>query len=119
MNRLVGILSTVLAIAMSIAVFQITYMVDDLEDELRQLNSSILEEQKNMQVLQGEWAHLNDPDRLRDLAQRFLQLEPISGEQVVKIDDLPADAAALPAATEAVAAPHPDVKAASLREGGQ
>ena len=41
-------------------------------------------------LLRAEWAHLNDPNRLSDLARRHLDLAPVAGVQVVRFDILPA-----------------------------
>jgi len=39
-------------------------------------------------ILKAEWALLNDPDRLSDLALRHLALKPIDPRQFVSLDDL-------------------------------
>ncbi|HBC06239.1 MAG TPA: hypothetical protein DC046_01505 [Rhodospirillaceae bacterium] len=39
--------------------------------------------------MQAEWAHLNDPQRLRLLAERYLGLEPIATKQLGAVEDIP------------------------------
>lgn len=66
-----------LAVLVGIALFQVKYEVQSLEDELRQLNADILHEQEQIHVLRAEWAHLNRPQRLEALAARYLDLVPM------------------------------------------
>jgi hypothetical protein len=40
-------------------------------------------------VLDAEWSHLNDLPRLRALASRYLNLEPVQPEQFATLADLP------------------------------
>ena len=40
-------------------------------------------------MLRAEWAHLNDPHRLADIARRYLDLAPVAGVQLVRLDALP------------------------------
>jgi cell division protein FtsL len=88
MTRLTIILSAVLALVLSITVFRITYQVDALEKELNALNQDILSEQETIHILNAEWSYLNDPTRLYDLAKRYLNLEEMRGEQLIKMEML-------------------------------
>ncbi len=40
-------------------------------------------------MLHAEWAHLNDPERLRNLAERYLGLAPIAPVQLGSLEALP------------------------------
>jgi len=88
MTRLTIILTSVLALVLSVAVFRITYQVDALEKELHSLNKDILSEQETIHILKAEWSYLNDPVRLYDLAKRYLSLEEMRGEQLIDIEML-------------------------------
>lgn len=88
MKRLTIILSAFLAITLSVAVFRITYQVDALEKQLLSLNKEILDEQETIHILNAEWSHLNDPERLYRLTKRFLGLEQMRGAQIINMDKL-------------------------------
>jgi hypothetical protein len=63
--------------------------VQTLERELVSLNRGIQEDIKVIHVLKAEWSHLNSPARLRELAQRHIQLNPIQAEQIINFSALP------------------------------
>ncbi|WP_167730534.1 cell division protein FtsL [Terasakiella sp. SH-1] len=86
MTRLTIGLTVFLAIVLAIGVFRITYQVDALEKELKALNKEILQEQETIHILKAEWSYLNDPNRLEDLAKRYLGLEEMRGEQLINMD---------------------------------
>jgi cell division protein FtsL len=88
MTRLTIALTAFLALALSIAVFRITYQVDELEGRLHSLNNEILDEQETIHILKAEWSYLNDPHRLEVLAKRYLGLEEMTGEQLINMETL-------------------------------
>lgn len=63
--------------------FHISYEVQSLEDELTGLNRQITHQQDSIRVLHAEWAYLNQPSRLRTLADRLSTLEPVSPDQLI------------------------------------
>ena len=69
--------------------FQLKYRVQGQEQELTHLFRQIQNDRDQIQVLRAEWAHLNDPHRLADLARRYLDLAPVAGVQLVRLDALP------------------------------
>ena len=72
-------------------VFVIKNCVADLEKELGQINSKINEDVKSIHILKAEWSHLNNPERLRNLAAKHIALEPVKAEQIVSYALLPFD----------------------------
>lgn len=73
----------------SIALFNITFKVEQLQEELNSLNKQILEEQKAVHVLQAEWGYLARPERIEALAHRLLPyLHPPGAHQVGDIEHL-------------------------------
>jgi len=89
MIRSTTILSILIAGALSLALFSLKYQVSDLEGELKDLNRAIAREQQAIHVLKAEWSHLNDLQRLRELAERYLGLESIDGSQLSTLSALP------------------------------
>ncbi|HEX3064091.1 MAG TPA: hypothetical protein VFA91_08960 [Candidatus Polarisedimenticolia bacterium] len=89
MIRLGSILWLALIALASIGTFQLKYRVQAQEQELTRLDRQIQRDRDAIQVLHAEWAHLNDPGRLADLARRHLDLAPVAGVQIVRFDVLP------------------------------
>ncbi len=82
------ILSTLVASGLIMTLFTVKYQVQDLEDELVRLNKMVVADRQAIHVLEAEWSHLNDPVRLRKLAERHLGLVEIKPEQLVRIESL-------------------------------
>jgi hypothetical protein len=57
-------------------------MVDDLSETKRQIKS----EQKSIRVLKAEWSYLNHPDRLRMLANKYLDTKYVLLSKIHHID---------------------------------
>lgn len=74
--------------ATAVALFELKYEVQRLEEELAALDRDLLTSQETIHVLRAEWSYLNRPDRLKDLAARHLDLEPLTGEQIATLDAL-------------------------------
>lgn len=89
MSKRTTFFALALAAVMSLGLFMISYQVHDLEDQLDGLNRDISRDSRAVHVLQAEWAHLNDPQRLRMLAERYLGLEPIATKQLGAVEDIP------------------------------
>jgi hypothetical protein len=79
----------VLASCIGWAVYQMKYEVQHLEDRLSKVNRQILADQEAIQVLKAEWSYLNQPAHLAEMAQRFLQLEPVQSRQMVALTTIP------------------------------
>ena len=83
------LLFMLLAGALSVALFSVKYQVQDLEEELYGLNNSILGERQAVHVLNAEWSHLNNPERLSRLARQHLDMKPVEPEQLSTFEELP------------------------------
>jgi cell division protein FtsL len=79
----------VLAIAAGFGLFQVSYRVATLEEELNKANRQIVEERERLHALQADWSYLSSPGRLAQVARRHLPLRPLAAEQMVRIEDLP------------------------------
>ncbi|MBL6927998.1 MAG: hypothetical protein ISR44_02400 [Rhodospirillales bacterium] len=88
MIRQATLLTILLAAALSVVLFGLKYQVQDLEGELSSIDRNILNEERAIHVLRAEWSHLNDPERLRRLAERHLELGPVSARQLGQPQDL-------------------------------
>jgi cell division protein FtsL len=97
---------TCLAGAVGIGLFLVKHEVKAMEARLAGINQEIQRNREEIHVLNAEWSYLNDPARLRDLAQRHLGMKPIGPTQVAGFDFLPTLAPA-PRAPAVAAAPRP------------
>jgi len=95
-----------LAIVAGVGLFQVSYRVQSLEDELTRVNRQILQERDTIHLLRAEWSYLNEPTRLAELAQRHLNLAPLAATQMVAIEDLPLRLPPLVAETQPLPAAH-------------
>ena len=73
----------------AIGLFYVSHRVELLEDRLAREDRAILRHQEVIHVLRAEWTYLNRPERIADLARRYLALAPLSADRVVDIQDLP------------------------------
>ena len=90
MTRLVFLGWLVLGGGLATFGFYVSDDVANLEKELRAVERAILEEQRAIHVMTAEWSYLNRPARIAELAERHLNLTPISARQMVGVHDLPA-----------------------------
>ncbi len=58
-------------------------------ERVLRLNAEIREQRDAIAVLRAEWAKLDAPQRLQGLAERHLQLKPLSGAQYDSLKNLP------------------------------
>jgi len=79
----------IVAGAVALGLYQVTYEVQHLEEELHQVRNQIRQDRVALHVLEAEWAHLNRPERLRHLASKHLDMRPTSATQVAAVTALP------------------------------
>ena len=84
------VLFLLLAGGISMVLFSVKYQVHDLEADQERFVRELDDERRALHVLRAEWATLNDPERIRELAQVHLGLVPIRPEQVVGMDGVQA-----------------------------
>jgi hypothetical protein len=120
MIRPLTLLSMVAAAGAGLYLYQVKHAVSQLDRELREINRQTEQARERTQVLTAEWALLNEPERLRQVAQRHLSLEPMAPAQFARLSDMrqrlpaardfaaPASYLAAPATALAAAAPRAD-----------
>ncbi|MBI3503459.1 MAG: hypothetical protein HY059_01355 [Proteobacteria bacterium] len=90
MIRIATWLWVAIAGVMGYGLYQLKHEVIALENELFRLNRQIVQEQQNIHVLKAEWSYINQPQRLQALAQRHLDLMPMTPRQIGRLEALPA-----------------------------
>ena len=78
-----------LAFFVTIAMFITKNTVRDMEKELRMVNSDIEKNMEAIHMLNVEWAYLNRPERIRELAAKYTPLNDIKATQMVNYAALP------------------------------
>ncbi len=106
MIKSVTLLWLILAVAVSGALFRVSYRVQHLERHLASVNKQIGQEADAIRVLQAEWSYLNDPSRLEDLARKHLPMQPTKPSQIVTLDQVPGKLAVSTVSAPAGRAPH-------------
>jgi hypothetical protein len=83
---------TVIAITAFSVVGWNVYRAEDaarhLDRDLRDLTKRIEQARDRTQVLRAEWALLNEPERLRQVAQKYLPLETMTPVQFIRLGEL-------------------------------
>lgn len=64
--------------------FTIKYKVQNLNKDVKAVNSRILSEKENIHILKAEYTYLTNPKRIKKLVDQHLNLQTIKPEQIVK-----------------------------------
>lgn len=69
MRTLVTIMAAAVVVAFAFWAYGVNYATQDAERRVAALRKEIAEEKAAIAMLRAEWAYLNRPDRLRELAE--------------------------------------------------
>jgi cell division protein FtsL len=83
MIRLSALFWLVLVSATGFAMFAVKYEVQALADQFAQTTKRTDDAERDIRVLDAEWAYLNRPDALAQMNQRYLSLAPIATKQLI------------------------------------
>ena len=87
MGKLGGIL-IILVLALSISgLFQIKFKVQYLSKDVSELKRQLEQEKESIHILKAEWAYLNHPTRLKELADNHLKLSEVKINQLYKFEE--------------------------------
>lgn len=64
--------------------FHIKFKVMGLRRDLAEIDRQIIQEKEAFHVLKAEWSYLNQPDRIKKLANKYLNLKKIEVVQIYK-----------------------------------
>lgn len=87
-RRMTGIFMLIIGVALIIALYYVKIRSQTANQEVRRLERLVVEEENAIRVLQAEIAFLENPDRLRNLSNIYLSLQPISAENIISIDEI-------------------------------
>lgn len=91
MRTILFMLTALAVIGLAVWAYQENYRTQNAIAETERLQREIGEARSRLAVLRAEWAYLNRPERLRDLADinyDALQLLPLRPDQFGKIDQV-------------------------------
>jgi hypothetical protein len=89
MSRGLSLIALLLLAVVSFGLYQLSYEVQRLEEELIELNRALSQERETIGVLQAEWSYLSRPGYLQDKAQRLLEMRGTTAKDIVAIEALP------------------------------
>ena len=83
------ILTAVVLVSLGTTLYQVKTGIDERQAELRRLEASIATTQRDIAVLEAEWAFLSRPDRVMNLSASLLDMRPISRDRILPLDATP------------------------------
>lgn len=89
MIRVVNLVAVMAVILTSFALYRVKYEASSDAKRVAALRTDIATEEDTIAVLKAEWSHLNQPQRLQALSDRYLDLKPVDVHQIITLQDLP------------------------------
>lgn len=72
-----------------VSLCMLKYKVQAVKQEVARVERQLMEEKKNLHVLEAEWSYLARPERLAQLSAKYLQLSTLDGKQLASYSSLP------------------------------
>ena len=89
MMKLVNIALVLAALLMAFALYKVKYDAVASVREIAVLKAEIAREKETINILRAEWSHLNQPERVERLARKFIGLDMLSADQIMRMNQLP------------------------------
>ena len=89
MGRLINVVGVAAAIAAAAGVYSLKHETGEAASHAARLKGEIGRERDAIAVLKAEWSHLNQPSRLKTLAEKYLELGPLEVNRLVRVEDVP------------------------------
>ena len=83
------ILTAIVLASLGTTLYQVKTGIDERQAELRRLQAEIVTTQRDIAVLEAEWAFLSRPDRVMNLSASLLDMEPISRDRILPLEAIP------------------------------
>ncbi len=75
--------------ALGTLLYQVKTGIDEQQTKLKHLQKVIIKTERNIAVLEAEWAFLSRPDRVMNLSKNLLGMKPISQDRILSLDSIP------------------------------
>ncbi len=82
------IMGSLILLVLAVSVFQVERYVQSLRTELEEVNRQLRAGHEEIHVLEAEWAYLNQPSRLRDVASNYLDIDMIDAKQIGQVETM-------------------------------
>ena len=83
------ILTAIVLASLGTTLYQVKTGIDERQAKLRRLQTEIATTQRDIAVLEAEWAFLSRPDRVLNLSTSLLDMEPISRDRILPLEAIP------------------------------
>ena len=83
------LLGTILTAILGTTLYQVKIGIDTREALLLQLEREIRDTEREITVLEAEWAYLSRPERVLELSDRMLEMKPIDTDRILPIEAIP------------------------------
>lgn len=74
----------------AVGLYFVKHVVEDVQRDVASLEAQVASEDESLHLLKAEWAYLNRPERLHELADKHLTLQPMDSRQIQDVGVLPA-----------------------------
>ena len=85
----ITILTAVVLTSLGTTLYQVKTGIDEKEFKLKRLQTNIATTQRDIAVLEAEWAFLSRPDRVMNWSSSLLGMKPISRDRILPLDAIP------------------------------
>ncbi len=89
MIRFLNIVAVIALLGTAVWVYSIKYETIFYAEQVKKLEHKLDREHEAITVLKAEWQLLNQPARLQDLSDKFLDAKPVEARQIIKPSELP------------------------------
>ena len=83
------LLGTILTAILGTTLYQVKIGIDAREASLLQLEREIRDTEREIAVLEAEWAYLSRPGRVLELSDHLLEMTPIDTDRILPIEAIP------------------------------
>ena len=83
------LLGTILTAILGTTLYQVKIGIDAREAALLQLERKIRDTEREIAVLEAEWAYLSRPERVLELSELMLEMKPIDTDRILPIEAIP------------------------------
>jgi cell division protein FtsL len=88
MHKLFNAALILTALISGFVLYSLEHSTRALERQIATLQKQIVDSREDAKLLNAEWSSLTRPDRLRQLAEQHLKLQPLAAQQIVKLEEL-------------------------------
>jgi cell division protein FtsL len=89
MIRILNFIAIAALVGSAIYAYSIKYQTMFHAETIANLRVEIKKERDQIGQARAEWAHLTRPERIQELSDKLLDLQPLALNQIVKVDALP------------------------------